>query len=969
MCTMEDRCDVCRSWTDDFMNAYVKHQRCLDLRRQAKNSRKDNQKSDACTGTVGSESPAEVVETEGSVYSSVSGVSSHNFESLVDRRLQEHDSKLDTKFEYFAGLIRNEMRSLIAESSRVPVSKPSRVDVVDVPNQPLSAPREAPLQPDPAVLSSNPLGNPQSAVGHKEVDPWGRVLPVSLACPSPRIVTRDVTSSVGNSDQLVAALGGAGVSISRSIADRIMGMSGSNSTSVGGIHQVGGTQGVSRPQGAVGARVGGQITQKDLELSLNKAFSVNVDEERVVPRGEAGGRGLVGGIQGDTSTPQHVSSSSAHAHTLAPCSLSSGVSQGSMTRVSTSLAVGGAPLSFAGQAVLPAFIGPRASDTGLPLTVSSRVDGIAQSQVASTGQSVLPTLSGSRVLDTGLPLGDSSRVDGIEQSQVASCGQTGLPTLLGSRVLDTGLPSGVSSRVDGTAQSQVNSTGQAVLPSLLGSRVMDTGLPLGSSSRVDDILPALERILGGDFSQIASSSTALGAPFSSANAHDNSVLGSGVAQGVFSSDLNVQGLNKPSALGASATVSHGAPSSHGPLLAQGTGLADVSQGVGGSTSQPTTSQGAFLGHRFPKPDLPFFESTTKRKFKDLNDDDDDTVSEGGSSISIFRKLFYMVTSFFPGAKPKDDRPPPARCVHEPMLEEIPERPSPSRFTLYDRVSRIREDVSKRFNSFIKEGRKMTRLLRTKRGAYRVADDPSFATPPVLGEDFKRLCTSGVSTKGNVSVPLEDLVKVEAALSAQQEMQSFALWIISTVFAQVSRMELDPEEVELFKGFSSSLCLSMVHQTTTSHNLSAFLVNLRRSHYAKFLHPAVLEGQKKTLLSSPVFSPDLFDQALVAQVHQQLQGDAVTSSNLSVTSWFAKEVMRKQSLAPQSMASRAPKAPLPGSPLVPPVSASAPKTYVRPKPKGRGGGWYNRGRGKVSYRGKASRGGYSPAASKQQGLPK
>ena len=70
------------------------------------------------------------------------------------------------------------------------------------------------------------------------------------------------------------------------------------------------------------------------------------------------------------------------------------------------------------------------------------------------------------------------------------------------------------------------------------------------------------------------------------------------------------------------------------------------------------------------------------------------MSDGGSSVSDFHKLFDLVMSFFPGAKPKDDRPSPARCVHEPMLEELQERPGPSKFTLYDRVSRVKEDVSK-----------------------------------------------------------------------------------------------------------------------------------------------------------------------------------------------------------------------------------------------------------------------------------
>ena len=46
VCSMEVRCDVCRSWTDDIMKAYVKHQRSLDLKRRAKKARQKGDKSD-----------------------------------------------------------------------------------------------------------------------------------------------------------------------------------------------------------------------------------------------------------------------------------------------------------------------------------------------------------------------------------------------------------------------------------------------------------------------------------------------------------------------------------------------------------------------------------------------------------------------------------------------------------------------------------------------------------------------------------------------------------------------------------------------------------------------------------------------------------------------------------------------------------------------------------------------------------
>ena len=55
--------------------------------------------------------PSSPTHQEGSVYSSIPGVSQTNLESLVDRKLQEQDSKLDSKFEHFVDFILTEMCS------------------------------------------------------------------------------------------------------------------------------------------------------------------------------------------------------------------------------------------------------------------------------------------------------------------------------------------------------------------------------------------------------------------------------------------------------------------------------------------------------------------------------------------------------------------------------------------------------------------------------------------------------------------------------------------------------------------------------------------------------------------------------------------------------------------------------------------------------------------------------------------
>ena len=219
-------------------------------------------------------------------------------------------------------------------------------------------------------------------------------------------------------------------------------------------------------------------------------------------------------------------------------------------------------------------------------------------------------------------------------------------------------------------------------------------------------------------------------------------------------------------------------------------------------------------------------------------------------------------------------------------------------------------------------------------------------------------------KASVLVPLEELVKMESAVAGLQEQHSFAMWLISTIFAQVSGMELEPEESGLLKILSNSLCAAMAQQASTSHGLAAFLVNLRRTHFSKFLHPAVMEGQRTRLMSSPLFSSDLFDQEVLGQVREEFAGDAVTSSNLSFTSWFAKSFLRKHAES-SSVSGLATFVVQPASPVVPPTawtsSAAAPPAKPVARYKGKGGrkGRYFKKKGPAA----------STSKNKQPDLPK
>ena len=156
---------------------------------------------------------------------------------------------------------------------------------------------------------------------------------------------------------------------------------------------------------------------------------------------------------------------------------------------------------------------------------------------------------------------------------------------------------------------------------------------------------------------------------------------------------------------------------------------------------------------------------------------------------------------------------------------------------------------------------------------------------------------------------------------------------------------------------------MVDQASASHGLSV-LVDIRRNHFAKFLHPAILEGQKNSLFSSPIFSADLIDQSVCKRVLEEFSGDAVTSGNLSITSWFAQGFLKRKVSEASSVAGLAAAVGAAASPVVPP-GASSSSTPAPPPAKAPEKTYYRGKKGKGQGKGKPAQ---TPASQKQD-LPK
>ena len=252
-----------------------------------------------------------------------------------------------------------------------------------------------PLQPDPVVQPSTHRGNPHCGDERSEGDPYGRVLPGTLASPLPNVISGSAGSAapvLSSSDQLVAVLGQAGVTISRSIADRILGVGGPTNTSVqvGGVNEVMGGAGMTGVVGAGNASVA--MTQG---ASSGLASSQPEGASKPFPLSLGGGlrEGVVKGVVGAQVPPVTVPLYSAD---VTKAQVGAGVAQGELFtshagEVSQgamgSLAGGGRSIFGLGGAPIGSQVAMGASSGILSNVSSAMMSGDRSSQVATSGTS------------------------------------------------------------------------------------------------------------------------------------------------------------------------------------------------------------------------------------------------------------------------------------------------------------------------------------------------------------------------------------------------------------------------------------------------------------------------------------------------------------------------------------------------------------------------------------------------------
>ena len=80
--------------------------------------------------------------------------------------------------------------------------------------------------------------------------------------------------------------------------------------------------------------------------------------------------------------------------------------------------------------------------------------------------------------------------------------------------------------------------------------------------------------------------------------------------------------------------------------------------------------------------------------------------------------------------------PPPRFVHEEMVSpEAPQAPGQNLFTMYERMSHIREAMSQRAIRLGLEGKRASSVFTRRRVCYDITDQTEFVKPPSFNDSF------------------------------------------------------------------------------------------------------------------------------------------------------------------------------------------------------------------------------------------
>ena len=178
---------------------------------------------------------------------------------------------------------------------------------------------------------------------------------------------------------------------------------------------------------------------------------------------------------------------------------------------------------------------------------------------------------------------------------------------------------------------------------------------------------------------------------------------------------------------------------------------------------------------------------------------------------------------------------------------------------------------------------------------RVPGDHALEGPPKLNSDFADLLGYQLSEDILVSIALKELLRMEAALQAQQESLSFSAWLISTLFSLLKEEGYRPRDPPFFRKIMRSFSIHAVEQSRFSLWLSHACVAARKERYLAGLPDYVSERHRKKLFcdSSP-FAEFVFDPEVLSQVKTAIAESSTVGFQLSVSELVTMSVTQQLS---------------------------------------------------------------------------
>ena len=326
--------------------------------------------------------------------------------------------------------------------------------------------------------------------------------------------------------------------------------------------------------------------------------------------------------------------------------------------------------------------------------------------------------------------------------------------------------------------------------------------------------------------------------------------------------------------------------------------------------------------------------------------------QGGSSIkpAEFRELIRFIGDLFPQAQAPMSKPPQPSFILRGK-DDVPEDVSSRRLRLFQRCARVKEELRELVSDLKKEFKKPSAVLPKRCSSYKIAGEERVSKVSELNDRFAHITSKNPPKNASVLVPLEELRKLEAAFSHQQEILSFIGWLVSAQYKYVDDSGFVPVDKALYDRLCESLARALEDANRSSFAFSAYTNLLKKSHFLQFAAPSVTSGQKGRLLASDPFSEDLFDPETLKEVSTEFDNDVATTSHVqlskAVSSSLYKASKRSRDDSPSSVVSKTPRTQS--------SSTSSSKTnsssLFEPPPKGMKNWRGGRGRGRGAGRGK------------------